>query len=40
MTDLSNVKALAWDIGGTIFDWHNTIKGEVSAIADAQTVGR
>jgi 2-haloacid dehalogenase len=38
MTDLSNVKALAWDIGGTIFDWHNTIKGEVSAIADAQGV--
>ncbi|MDE2987712.1 MAG: haloacid dehalogenase type II [Chloroflexota bacterium] len=36
MTDLSNVKALAWDIGGTIFDWHHTIKGEVSAIAEAQ----
>ena len=38
MTDLSNVKALAWDIGGTIFDWHHTIKGEVSAIAAAQGV--
>ena len=38
MTDLSNVKALAWDIGGTIFDWHHTIKGEVSAIAEAQGV--
>lgn len=38
MTDLSNVKALAWDIGGTIFDWHNTIKGEVSTIADEQGV--
>jgi len=25
-------------IGGTIFDWHHTIKGEVSAIADAQGV--
>lgn len=38
MSDLSNVKALAWDIGGTIFDWHHTIKGEVSAIAEAQGV--
>ena len=38
MADLSNVKALAWDIGGTIFDWHHTIKGEVSAIAEAQGV--
>ncbi len=38
MTDLSNVKALAWDVGGTIFDWHHTIKGEVSAIAEAQGV--
>ena len=38
MTDLSNVKALAWDVGGTIFDWHHTIKGEVTAIAEAQGV--
>ena len=38
MTDLGNVKALAWDIGGTIFDWHHTIRDEVSAIAEAQGV--
>ncbi|MDE2891069.1 MAG: haloacid dehalogenase type II [Chloroflexota bacterium] len=38
MSELGNVKALAWDIGGTIFDWHHTIKGEVSAIAEAQGV--
>ena len=38
MTDLSNVKALAWDIGGTVFDWHHAIRGEVTAIADAQGV--
>ncbi len=38
MTELSNVKALAWDVGGTIFDWHHTIRDEVSAIADAQGV--
>ena len=38
MTDLSNIRALAWDVGGTIFDWHHTIKGEVSAIAEGQGV--
>ena len=36
--DLSNIKALAWDIGGTIFDWHHTIRDEASAIAEAQGV--
>ena len=36
--DLSNIKALAWDIGGTIFDWHHTIRDEVAAIAEAQGV--
>lgn len=38
MTDLSGIKALAWDIGGTVFDWHHTIRGEVSALAAAQGV--
>ena len=38
MADLGNVQALAWDIGGTIFDWHHTIRDEVAAIAEAQGV--
>ena len=38
MSDLSNVKALAWDIGGTVFDWHHTIRDEVAAVARAQRV--
>ena len=36
MADIGNVQALAWDIGGTIFDWHHTIRDEVAAIAEAQ----
>ena len=36
MTDLSNIRALAWDIGGTIFDWHHTIRAEVASLAEAQ----
>lgn len=31
--DLSRIRALTWDIGGTVFDWHHGIKDEVSAIA-------
>ena len=38
MTDLSNIKALAWDIGGTVFDWHHTIRDEVAGLAEAQGV--
>ncbi len=38
MANLSNVKALAWDIGGTVFDWHHTIRDEVAAIAAVQGV--
>ena len=34
--DLGKIKALAWDVGGTIFDWHHTIRDEVAAIAEAQ----
>jgi 2-haloacid dehalogenase len=29
MTDHSNIKALTWDIGGTVFDWRGTIQDEV-----------
>ncbi len=36
MTDLSNVKALTWDIGGTVFDWRGTIQDEVKRIAAEQ----
>ena len=38
MTDLSGIRALTWDIGGTVFDWHHTIRGEVGGIAAAQGV--
>lgn len=31
--DLGQIRALTWDIGGTVFDWHHTIKDEVSALA-------
>ncbi len=31
--DLSQIRALTWDIGGTVFDWHHSIKDEVSALA-------
>ena len=36
MTDLSNVKALTWDVGGTVFDWRGTIQDEVQRIAAEQ----
>jgi 2-haloacid dehalogenase len=32
-TDLSNIKALTFDIGGTVFDWHSTIRDEVGRLA-------
>ncbi len=35
---LENVKALAFDIGGTVFDWHHTVRDEVAALARAQGV--
>ena len=36
MTDLSNIKALTWDVGGTVFDWRGAIQKEVSRLADEQ----
>ena len=36
MTDLSNIKALTWDIGGTVFDWRGTIQDEVKCIAEGK----
>ena len=35
--NISNVKALAWDVGGTVFDWHHTIKQEITALATSQS---
>lgn len=35
--DIANVKALTWDVGGTVFDWHNTIKEEISDLAMTQS---
>ena len=36
MTDLSNLKALTWDVGGTVFDWRGTIQDEIRRIAAEQ----
>lgn len=36
--DLSQIRALTWDIGGTVFDWHHSIKEEVEALAAARGV--
>ncbi len=36
MTDLSNIKALTWDVGGTVFDWRGTIEDEVQRLANEQ----
>ena len=37
MTDLSEVEALTFDIGGTVFDWRGTIEEEVSRLAEAKS---
>jgi 2-haloacid dehalogenase len=37
--DLTTIKALAFDVGGTIFDWHHTIRDEVERLAQARGVG-
>ena len=36
MTDLSKIKALTWDVGGTVFDWRGTIQEEVRRLAAEQ----
>jgi len=38
MIDLSTIKVLTWDIGGTVFDWRGTVQNEIKGIADAQGV--
>jgi 2-haloacid dehalogenase len=34
--DLSQIRVLTWDIGGTVFDWHHGIKDEVTGLAAAR----
>ncbi len=36
--DLDRVRALTFDVGGTVFDWHHTIRDEVAELANAQGV--
>lgn len=36
--DLSNVRALTFDVGGTVFDWHSSISAEVQRLADDRGV--
>ncbi len=31
--DLDNIKALTFDVGGTVFDWHHGIRDEVNRLA-------
>ena len=36
MVDLSQIKALTFDVGGTVFDWRGTIEAEVTELANQQ----
>ncbi len=36
--DLHTIKALTFDVGGTIFDWHHTIRDEVERLAQKRGV--
>lgn len=36
MTDLSQIKALTFDVGGTVFDWRGAIEKEVTRLAAEQ----
>lgn len=36
--DLNTIKALTFDVGGTIFDWHHTIREEVQRLTQARGV--
>ncbi len=35
---LSDIKALTFDVGGTVFDWHSTIRDEVARLAGERGV--
>ena len=36
--DLDNIKALTFDVGGTVFDWHSGIRDELQRLADGRGV--
>ena len=36
--DLSSIRALTFDVGGTVFDWHSTIRDELIAMARDRSV--
>ena len=36
--DLDTIKALVFDVGGTIFDWHQTIRDDVQRLAQSRPV--
>ncbi len=36
--DLNHIKALTFDVRGTIFDWHHTIREEIERLAQARRV--
>ena len=36
MVDLKKIKALTFDVGGTVFDWRGTIEEELSRLAAEQ----
>ena len=36
--DLTTIKALTFDVGGTVFDWHRTIRDAVQQVAQARGV--
>ena len=36
MVDLKQIKVLAWDIGGTVFNWRGTIQKELETIIKNQ----
>ena len=38
MEDLSTIRALTFDIGGTVFDWHSSIRDEVHRLATDRKV--
>ena len=38
MVDLNKIKVLAWDIGGTVFNWRGTIQKELESISKNQDI--
>lgn len=36
--DLGRVRALTFDVGGTVFDWHHSIRDEIAALAAGEGV--